>query len=444
NCVVPAGACEFRFTGQCDFNGGRGTVAVFHTCHNENWNGIHPDIITGNNLGEGVAGGSYNEGITNRNFRRAIERGEAGNVGHNKPWLVERANFFAGHGDGGGGDGFLSIVSQKPYNKRPPDAGPREICVSAVACDERLKRGSIYATDDAEEKKIVPESSAQLRPDLFRRDLWRRGDATLLPPRGDAAPRAFSTPSLFGGAAAVATPLRLAAPALGASASVLSAPAATSGFSGTPAAVALGAFGAAPAPQFGAAAPPTPFGFGGYGAAPAPHLGAAAPSVSAAPRSHDDALLENNDAALEDGAVPTQAPAMLALRQPSELSARTGRKSPCMPGRENQQKNKWPQEGRVVKILPCARPRYGYVVWHKPYWRVSDSDGALLTQPQTDRVPIKKKRKLDETGPACRCGNQPTRKRRISKVDSLNMGRFFWGCKDWTSEGNGCNFFQLI
>ncbi|KAJ1450304.1 hypothetical protein M885DRAFT_532790, partial [Pelagophyceae sp. CCMP2097] len=252
NCVVPAGACEFRFTGQCDFNGDRGTVAVFHTCHNENWNGIHLDIITGNNLGEGVAGGSYNEGITNRNFRRAIERGEAENVSHNKPWLVERANFFAGHG--GGGDGFLSIVSQKPYiNKRPPDAGPREICVSAVACDERLKMGSIYATDDAEEKKIVPESSAQLRPDLFRRDLWWHGDTTLLPPRGDAAPQAFSTPSLFGGAAAVATPLRLAAPALGASASVLSAPAVTSGFSGTPAAVAFGGFGAAPAPHAGAA-----------------------------------------------------------------------------------------------------------------------------------------------------------------------------------------------
>jgi len=103
-----------------------------------------------------------------------------------------------------------------------------------------------------------------------------------------------------------------------------------------------------------------------------------------------------------------------------------------------------PQEGRVVKILHCALPRDGYVVWHTRAWRVSDSDGALLTQPQTDRAPIKKKRKLDETGPACRCGNQPTRKRRISKVDSLNMGRFFWGCKDWTSEGNGCNFFQLI
>jgi len=228
NCVVPAGACEFRFTGQCDFNGGRGTVAVFHTCHNENWNGIHLDIITGNNLGEGVAGGSYNEGITNRNFRRAIERGEAGNVGHNKPWLVERANFFAGHG-GGGGDGFLPIVSQKPCNnERPPDAGPREICVSAVACDERSKRNSIYAQGDAEEKKILPESSAQLRPDLFQRGLWHNSAATLLPPRGDAAPRAILKPSPFGGAAAAAPPSRRAAPALVPSASVLSEPAATS------------------------------------------------------------------------------------------------------------------------------------------------------------------------------------------------------------------------
>mmetsp|Transcript_29747 Transcript_29747/g.104619 ORF Transcript_29747/g.104619 Transcript_29747/m.104619 type:complete len:102 (+) Transcript_29747:1338-1643(+) len=32
---------------------------------------------------------------------------------------------------------------------------------------------------------------------------------------------------------------------------------------------------------------------------------------------------------------------MLVLRQPPELSARKGRKSPCVPGRDNQQKNKW-------------------------------------------------------------------------------------------------------
>jgi hypothetical protein len=158
-----------------------------------------------------------------------------------------------------------------------------------VACDERLKRNSIYARDEAEEKKILPESSAQLRPDLFRRGLWRNGAATLLPPRGDAAPRAFLKPSLFGGAAAAAPPFRRAAPALVPSASVLSAPAATSDFSGTPAAVASGGFGAAPAlqfgfgaapaPQFGAAAPSTLFGFGGDGAAPALHSGAAASST---------------------------------------------------------------------------------------------------------------------------------------------------------------------
>jgi hypothetical protein len=102
------------------------------------------------------------------------------------------------------------------------------------------------------------------------------------------------------------------------------------------------------------------------------------------------------------------------------------------------------QEGRVVKILDCARPRAGHVVWHKGVWRVSDSDGALLMQLQNDRGTIKAKRKRDEAGPACLCGNQPTRKRKITKVDSANKGRFFWGCQDWTSEGNGCSFFQLI
>jgi hypothetical protein len=191
-------------------------------------------------------------------------------------------------------------------------------------------------------------------------------------------------------------------------------------------------------------------------------------------------LLEHNDAALEDGVVPTQAPAMLVLRPPPELSARKGRKSPCVLGRDNQQKNKWacvchpdpenrprgrafhdpgcirglwatdgtlsfePQEGRVVKILHCALPRDGYVVWHTRAWRVSDSDVALLTQLQNTRVTIKEKRKRDEAGPACLCGNQPTRKRKITKVDSANKGRFFWGCQDWTSEGNGCSFFQII
>jgi hypothetical protein len=52
--------------------------------------------------------------------------------------------------------------------------------------------------------------------------------------------------------------------------------------------------------------------------------------------------------------VPTQAPAMLVLRQPSELSARKGRKSPCVLGRENQQKNKW---ACVCHPDPENRPR---------------------------------------------------------------------------------------